>query len=199
LSQLLISMILNYFANGRAGYEATNSAPKAQESRRRILHLSACTTTAVLRLQWHQKLARMLASLRAKVSLRNRHDVVHITVVHITACASRYCASRYCARRYCAHHSCAHHSCAHHSCARHSCAHHCCAHHCCAQLTVVQIAVVHVTVVRVAIVHVAIVHVAIVHVALVHVAVVSSVCKDVQETCEAIETDAPCCVEESDA
>jgi hypothetical protein len=68
-------------ANNQSESEATSSALKAQERRRRILPLSAYTTTVASRLQWHRKLVKAPASLRAKVLLRNRHDVVHSMIV----------------------------------------------------------------------------------------------------------------------
>jgi hypothetical protein len=126
---------LEHPANDRVGYEATNSALKAQESRRRTLPLSTCTTTAASRHQWRQKLARMLASLRAKALLRSRHDVVHVGGLHITGCANHYyerrcCATRCCARQFCARQYYARRCCTHRYCARRYCARRYCARRC---------------------------------------------------------------------
>lgn len=69
------------FAKNRTESAATNSDLKAPEKRRRIFPPSMCTTTVVLRPQWHQKLARMLANLRTRASLRSRVNAVHPTIV----------------------------------------------------------------------------------------------------------------------
>jgi queuine tRNA-ribosyltransferase subunit QTRTD1 len=65
------------FANILIGYEATNSALKALERRRRTLPHSVCTITVVSNFRWRQRPAKMLASWRARALPRSKIEVVH--------------------------------------------------------------------------------------------------------------------------